>query len=189
MKRFDGVLRSVRVDELDELSLLAGTVYKETFGDEMSDDELESELANRSADYFRECLAHEDVVRVAEDPKDGSLCGFVQFGPMPGSCSYEIRKLYVRRDWQRRGVGSRLLQHSLSSLDARDVQICVWEENVAAVSLYTRFGFQKTSQRKQIIVNGQVEGEDLVLLRQARALVSFKRQSTFVFCLFRCVFL
>lgn len=200
----DCVKRPVRLNELEHLSRLAQETYRDTFGNSMTKEELESELVGRSTEYFQSAIAKGDTIVVVEDPHDKSLCAFVQFGPETDKSSWkvrepgdgrsddvhkdawEIRKLYVRRDWQKKRLGSSLLQLALDACPS-EVCICVWEENSNAIELYKRFGFCNSRFVRLLFHNGKIMGEDLVLIRPARQKIQFKRQSTVWDCGLTCV--
>jgi len=83
--------------------------------------------------------------------RDGRAIGYVQAGPctLPHpeatpACG-EVKRLYVRREAQGSGLGSRLLQISLDWLSApgRRLWIGVWSQNHRAQKLYARHGFER----------------------------------------------
>eukprot|EP00746_Dinoflagellata_sp_MGD_P144192 gnl/MRDRNA2_/MRDRNA2_76938_c0_seq3.p1 gnl/MRDRNA2_/MRDRNA2_76938_c0~~gnl/MRDRNA2_/MRDRNA2_76938_c0_seq3.p1 ORF type:complete len:138 (-),score=16.43 gnl/MRDRNA2_/MRDRNA2_76938_c0_seq3:60-473(-) len=54
-----------------------------------------------------------------------------------------IRHAYVRMAWQRRGFGTRVLQHLLDGQESgRPVLIGTWATNHEAISFYQKHGFE-----------------------------------------------
>jgi putative acetyltransferase len=75
--------------------------------------------------------------------------------------------LFVARDWQRRGVGTRLLQALLDLADnwllLRRVELTVFVDNQRAKRLYERLGFEVEGLRKlSVIAEGQIKDEYLM---------------------------
>ncbi|KAK0331720.1 hypothetical protein LTR94_027787, partial [Friedmanniomyces endolithicus] len=84
--------------------------------------------------------------------RDGQLAGFANAGPnglphedaQPGDM--ELRRLYIARDAQGLGLGTRLLTQALDWMQARTqdaLWIGVWSGNEKAIKLYGAYGFEK----------------------------------------------
>ena len=58
----------------------------------------------------------------------------------------------VRDAWQRRGIGTALLTAAINLadnwLDLRRLELTVFADNVAAIALYTRFGFVREGEQR-----------------------------------------
>ncbi len=185
---FVRLLDSSNAQELSELERVATSVYAETFGDDMEDEDLETELKSRSADYFLSAVKSlGDDILVAMG-NDGHVIGFVQIGATD-DLQMEIRKLYVQGEWQGRGVGTELLLQALGlerSQKAEQISLCVWDENAPALRLYRRFGFE-ISGKKEVVCNNRVIGEDLVMTRPKSVSYSFAKQMEKWDCGLACV--
>ncbi len=81
----------------------------------------------------------------------GRAIGYIQVGPcglphpeVTPACG-EVKRLYVRREAQGTGLGSRLLKVGLGWLTApgRRLWIGVWSQNLGAQRLYARHGFER----------------------------------------------
>lgn len=158
------------------LAALAAATYADAFGYSFSAEDLAAHLARHlSAERFAQYVA-DDVVLVAEmaGGAAGSLVGYVQFGaagaeyaPLdPGG--QELRRLYVAREHQRQGIGTRLLAAALAHLQlqaANAVYLDVWEHNPGAIALYTRHGFQVIGARSFEVASGAETSCDLILVR------------------------
>jgi ribosomal protein S18 acetylase RimI-like enzyme len=74
---------------------------------------------------------------------DGQLLGFASYGPVAAR-ELKLHKLYVHPEWQRRGLGSRLLQHLEEQGRQRGfaaVILAVNKRNDKAVAAYRKNGF------------------------------------------------
>ena len=74
----------------------------------------------------------------------GELRGFASYGPTPVAGELKLHKLYVHPDFQRQGLGARLLEHVQSAALARGfttLMLAVNKRNTRAVAAYRKHGF------------------------------------------------
>lgn len=71
---------------------------------------------------------------------DGRVGGVSDLGRYEGRAV--VWKLYLRRDWQGRGLGRALLDRSVAAAGTEDVWLDVFAENHRAVGFYTAQGFE-----------------------------------------------
>jgi GNAT superfamily N-acetyltransferase len=105
----------------------------------------------------------------------GTAVGYALAGPcalphpeVTAGCG-ELKRIYLLRDWQGGGRGSRLLAEALAWLEARttgDLWIGVWSGNLGAQRLYARMGFEKAGEY-QFRVGRTLDDE--FILRRRRA--------------------
>lgn len=168
-------IRDLLPDEVPALAELAARTYRETFGEDLEEEELAAELEeSRSEAYFRDAMRQDTflVVEVA-----GSLVGYVQLSdvkvtvrgapedlrPRPGDQA--VNALYVSKDRQGMGIGRALLHAAFAHerfRKAAAIFIDVWEENRRAVTFYRSYGFQSVGHC-DVVMGGEVVGSDLVL--------------------------
>ncbi len=159
------------------LSELAQETYTDAFGASMSADDLRAHLErNLSAENLERMLGV-DTFFVAKH--EGQLIGYVQFGKCNPSTEfgtsfeqanaqtdYELKRLYVLREYQNQNIGSQLmnaaLEHPLMK-NAPRIFLDVWEHNHGAHRLYQRFGFQVVGARKFEVASGGETSADLVM--------------------------
>lgn len=82
----------------------------------------------------------------------------------PGK-SFYIDTVFVSEQHQRNGIATQLLMH-LNTFDLRSYQfltLYVWETNLAAVSLYEKFGFQVLSTHRSDNDNFPISDERLLM--------------------------
>ncbi len=142
--------RATAADAL-ALSEIGALTFVETFGHMYSPKDLADFLAEEQAPDRYRAWAQDDryALWIAED--GDRTVGFALAGPCtlphaevtPG-CG-ELKRIYLRRDAQGTGIGTRMLNTALDWLTApgRDLWIGVWSENHGAQRLYQRHGFEK----------------------------------------------
>ncbi len=156
--------------ELKPLSLLAQKTYVDAFGHSFQPDDLDAHLtANLSENTFKEFLSR-DAILVAVD--DEIIIGFVQFGQAEGydeiisDHDWTIKRLYVLRDYQNKGIGSQLMHKTLDVMKENTVKrvfLDVWEHNPGAIRFYQRFGFEVIGTQKFKVASGAETSDDLVM--------------------------
>jgi ribosomal-protein-alanine N-acetyltransferase len=73
----------------------------------------------------------------------------------------------VTPDWQRRGLGERLLRElgkAAAARGAKQLYVDVAEDNTAALALYSRLGFAATARRKGYYARRTAPPSDALLL-------------------------
>lgn len=161
-------IRNLIKADIPSLAQLAQQTYAETFGKTMSEEELEKALDARSENYFSSVI-DKDVILVAIE--DNQLVGFIQFGrvtygTIPATSSdIELNKIYVKKQHQGKGIGSKLIEAMLDHdrlVDIKNIFLDVFAQNKKAISLYQRFGF-KIIGKTPFEINGQIIGYDLLM--------------------------
>lgn len=102
-------------------------------------DKLQDELLNESSDFFFLYA-------------DGVLAGYLKLNEAPpqtdlqDSNALELERIYVAKEFQGQGLGTALIQKTLSIAAERKkryVWLGVWEKNENAISFYEKQGFYK----------------------------------------------
>ena len=144
-------LRRATVADAQALAEVGASTFVETFGNMYSAKDLADFLATEQTPERYRAWAQDPryALWLAEDGE--RTLGFALAGPCslphdevtPG-CG-ELKRVYLRREAQGAGVGTRLLNAALDWLTApgRDLWIGVWSENFGAQRLYERHGFEK----------------------------------------------
>lgn len=126
-----------------------------TYGPELQDAELRDPAA---------------ATLLAEDGR--RLAGYAQLreGPAPecvsGPMPIEIRRFYVDRTWQGRGVAQALMMATLEAgreRGARTVWLAVWERNLRAQAFYRKCGFEDCGAQEFVL--GRDRQTDRVMAR------------------------
>jgi ribosomal protein S18 acetylase RimI-like enzyme len=148
-------IRRATVEDAPALSALAARTFSETFGHLYPAEDLQGFLAESYAlERSQVVLAHPDyAVWLLE--KDGVAIGHAAAGPCglphaqarPGHG--ELKRLYLLKEQQNCGWGSRLFETALQWLERdgpRPLWIGVWSENFGAQRFYARYGFSKVGE-------------------------------------------
>ena len=187
------MLRRATLEDADALSALASTCFTQTFGhlyapadldrfihEAYSPKVLRSELADPQRPtwlFFQEPSLDADSApsptRV-DEASDGTLIGYVTVCPahLPHpevkEGDGEVQRLYLLREYQGGGRGSRMLEHALNWLEAdgpRTLWIGAWSENYGAQRLYGRYGFTKVGEYSFMV--GDPADREFILRRDA----------------------
>lgn len=168
------VIRIAEKRDVKSLTKLAIETYTDAFGDSIEASELAAHVATNLSESCIETFILKDVVLVAE--LEDQMIGFVHFSDInipvetPTNKSRTLRRLYVHRDFQNKGVGSSLmgaaLEHPLLK-GAEYIYLEVWEYNVGAQRFYKRYGFEKIDQRRFVLPSGAEADFDFIMVRRA----------------------
>ena len=82
-------------------------------------------------------------------------CGFIEFHQVDDFA--DIHNVEVEVECRGKGYGTKLLELFLSEMRNRGVTVITLEvraDNVAAISLYEKFGFKRAAVRKGYYANG-----------------------------------
>ncbi|HEY0335613.1 MAG TPA: GNAT family N-acetyltransferase [Stenotrophomonas sp.] len=167
-------IRRAGVADAERLSVLAARTFTETFGHLYPDEDLQAFLLEAYAvERARIVLAHPDyALWLVED--DGRAVGHAAAGPcgLPhaqvAQGDGELKRLYLLRDYQNGGWGSRLFDAALEWLlrhGPRTLWVGVWSENFGAQRFYARHGFEQVGEYEFPV--GRVRDREFILRREA----------------------
>ncbi|WP_339278158.1 GNAT family N-acetyltransferase [Paenibacillus sp. FSL W8-0426] len=157
------------VQLLQELSI---QTFNETFKDQNSPEnmkayldkafnlkQLEKEMANDSSDfyfiYFNEQLAGYMKMNTNDAQTENM-----------GNDSLEVERIYIKRDFQKHGLGKYLLNQAIEiarKQDKRKIWLGVWEKNENAIAFYEKMGFIQTGAHAFYM--GDEEQTDLIMTK------------------------
>ena len=93
------------------------------------------------------------------------LVGFVMGDPQPSQGFSWIATIGVHPDFQRRGIGGRLLAAAEAALSTPRIRLTVRRSNLGAIALYQKFGYQQTSVWEHYYAGGEA---GIVMEKQKR---------------------
>lgn len=171
----DVSIRMARESDIESLSRLAVRTYTDAFGTSFTDEDLRSHVERELSPTAVAQILERDVVLVAE--RRAKLVGFTQFGPTvaaarDASSAAELRRLYVERERQGLGIGSRLTTAALAHpilAGAQRVYLDVWTKNEAAQRFYRRHGFVPVGTRPFAVASGSETTPEIIMVRVRRA--------------------
>jgi ribosomal protein S18 acetylase RimI-like enzyme len=161
-------------NDLHALAKFARLTYEQAYGKEIEPTALSLHLKdNMSDETFKEILKVDHVYLAINRGRIGGFAqvGCVDFGyaehledfDQNGS---ELRRLYVKHELQRRGIGSALLSIAIKEF-ARTVYLTTWETNFDAQLFYAKHGFEKIGQIPQYSVDGVLNGYEYLMIRKS----------------------
>lgn len=121
--------------------------------------QLENELANPSSQFFLLHVNGEAAAYLKINVDDA------QTEPMGGE-SLEIERLYVKKPFQKHGLGKILFHHAVDlarELRKKKVWLGVWEHNDNALAFYKKMGLVQTGSHP--FVMGDDEQTDLIMTK------------------------
>jgi len=155
MSQSSHAIRRAGVDDAAVLSALAARTFTETFGHLYPPEDLQHFLQEAYAvERQRVILAHPEYAvwllergGVAIGHAAAGPCGLPHVDVRPGDG--ELKRLYLIKDEQSCGWGSRLLETALGWLERdgrRTLWLGVWSENFGAQRFYARYGFSRAGE-------------------------------------------
>jgi ribosomal-protein-alanine N-acetyltransferase len=87
--------------------------------------------------------------------RDGRLVGFVMGDPRPRQGFAWIATLAVHPNYQRQGIGARLLAAVEARLAVPRLKLTVRQSNAAAIALYRKFGYEQTNLLSRYYAGGE----------------------------------
>jgi ribosomal protein S18 acetylase RimI-like enzyme len=154
------------------LASFAARAFRETFEADNTAEDMALYLAANFGPGLQNAEIDDPgiVTLLAEDGR--RLAGYSQLheGPAPdcvaGGMPIEIRRFYVDRNWQGRGVAQALMMASLEAAMGRGVRtvwLAVWERNLRAQAFYRKCGFEDCGAKEFLL--GRDRQTDRVMVR------------------------
>lgn len=176
-------MNEVRIRRATEADVaLLAEMGAETFLDAYVQDIEEEQLAQFVAESFglqqqAAELADEAVVfLIAESGGKAVAYALLREAEWPASglpealgqgTTIELGRIYARKAWIGRGLGSALMRACLEEAAARDCQVMwlgVWERNERAITFYRKWGFVEIGE--QLFMLGEERQRDVVMGRR-----------------------
>jgi [ribosomal protein S18]-alanine N-acetyltransferase len=140
---------------------------------DMKESDLEEILAIEKKSFadpwsrrlFKETLSFPHSVNFVLQEATGALVGYINFYLIAGEA--HMLNLAIHRDWRKKGLASRLLNHAIDFLRHRGAAhffLEVREGNLEAIRLYSKFGFEHIGRRKRYYVE---TNEDALVMHLA----------------------
>ncbi len=153
-------IRPATIDDAATLAELGRVTFVEAFGHLYTPEDLQAFIdESHSVAAYARALANPDyALWLAE--QEGVAVGYAQAGPcgLPHAEAQpvdgELKRLYLLRAAQNRGVGVAMLQVALAWLERdgpRKLWISVWSENEGAQRFYGRHGFEHAGEYEFIV--------------------------------------
>lgn len=163
-------IKRITVQELDQLKEIGRKTFHETFSESNDDENMKKYLDEKfSSDKLIEELNNTDsefYFATLENDVIGYLK--VNFGEsqteLKDDTALEIERIYVSKDFHGKKVGKLLYEKAIQIAKDKNVHyvwLGVWENNVRAISFYTKNGFVEFD--KHIFKLGDDEQIDIMM--------------------------
>ena len=165
-------IKKCTLDDLHELQAISIETFTETFKEHnlpehlqaylekaYNLDKLKQELAIPSS-YFYFIYADQQIAGYLKLNTDDA-----QSEPM-GADSLEVERIYVRKAFQKFGIGKQLLNKAIelaAEQNKTTIWLGVWEENENAIEFYRKKGFVQTGSHSFYM--GDDEQVDLIMVK------------------------
>ncbi len=154
----------LRPDEAEALAELADRIWHAHYRDIIPPAQIEYMLRQRyRPDLVRQLMARGDQWLVARAGE--ALIGFAHGYPLSES-DYKLDKLYVHPDWQRHGIGGRLIGELAARARAHGCNrlvLRVNRNNRSAIQAYLKYGFQVVTSLVEDIGGGFVMDDHVMV--------------------------
>ena len=176
-------IRRATPADAEALSEIGARTFTETFGHLYPPEDL--------TEFLAEAYGLESTRKTLGDPAkaawlveaEGGVIGYAEAGPcslphpeVTSACG-ELKRFYLLKAWQNRGLGKPLFALTLDWLlrdGPRDVWIGVWSENFGAQRFYGREGFAKVGEYGFRV--GATVDHEFILRRRAEEFTSIAAQ-------------
>jgi len=156
------------------LAEFGARTFRETFAADNTAEDMEKHLASAWSPSLQDAeLRDPRLDTLLAVDSGGALAGFAQlrdeYAPacVPTRKPVELKRFYVDRPWQGRGLARELMaevERAARRRGARELWLGVWERNERAQAFYRKCGFERVGT--QIFVVGDDPQTDHVMLRK-----------------------
>ncbi len=141
-------IRPAAFSDIEGMSVVVDSAWRENYRDIFTADIIDKFTGRHRRESFKSLLDHGvDILVLTADGEVAALCAFQRSDALP-DCA-EIILMYVHPNYQRKGLGWRLLSHVLNEL-RRGGYLCAVldtaEKNEGARRFYEKFGFTLQKQ-------------------------------------------
>lgn len=165
-------IKKCTLDDVVELQAVSKETFTETFQEQNSLEHLNA--------YLERAYNLEQLKRELANPSshfyfvlyDQQVAGYLKINTgnaqseEMGEDSLEVERIYVKKDFQKHGLGKQLLNKSMEmalELNKSKVWLGVWEENDNAIAFYQKKGFVQTGAHSFFM--GDDEQIDLIMTK------------------------
>jgi RimJ/RimL family protein N-acetyltransferase len=169
-------VRSAEAADAGRLAEMGARIFRETFTPDNRPEDVEQYVGTA----FGEAIQRAEIADVRVDTLiadlDGEAVGYAQLrtmlppAPIEAPGSIELRRFYVDRAHQGRGVAQTLMEaveRVAAERDAAAIWLGVWERNPRAIAFYRKSGFLDVGSH--VFVLGSDPQTDRIMLRPRRS--------------------
>jgi diamine N-acetyltransferase len=166
------IIKECTLEDVNKLQEISYETFNETFKDQNSPENMDAylkrafnlkqlgkELSNPLSQFFFVYVNHEVAGYLKVNSNDAQ-------SEEMGEESLEIERIYIKKDFQKHGLGKYLLNKAIEvAMENNKVQIWlgVWEKNENAIAFYEKMGFVQTGVHSFYM--GDEEQIDLIMTK------------------------
>ncbi|OBA01744.1 GNAT family acetyltransferase [Bacillus subtilis] len=159
-------------EDLKTLQEISIETFNDTFKDQnssenmkaylesaFSSEQLEKELSTMSSQFFFVYCHHEAAGYLKVNTDDAQ-------SEEMGDESLEIERIYIKKEFQKHGLGRHLLNKALDvalECNKKKIWLGVWEKNDNAIAFYKKMGFVQTGTHSFYM--GEEEQTDFIMTK------------------------
>jgi ribosomal protein S18 acetylase RimI-like enzyme len=161
-------IRRARADDAPALAAFGRQAFTDTFGTLYPAKHLADYLdgAYQPEIQAQEIADSEQAIFVATE--NAAIAGYLWVGPLTlpieaETCAVELKRLYLGKAWQGRGLGDALMLAAFDEAKRRgatEMFLSVWVDNHRARRFYARYGFEEVG--RQIFWVGATPDDDRI---------------------------
>lgn len=138
-------IRPAALPDVEGMSLVVDKAWRENYKDIFSAEKIAAYTGGYRRESFTGLInGGKDVFVLLCDGEVTAVCAAQTCAEKPFEGYAEIMLLYVLPEWQRKGLGKKLLSHTLRKMRGKGYKSAVLdtaEKNAAARRFYEKFGF------------------------------------------------
>lgn len=146
-------IRHAELSDVESMSVVVDSAWRENYREIFPDEVIAKYTGEHRRESFIVLLSRGvDIFVLTADGEVAALCAFQQTVALP-DCA-EIMLMYVHPDYQRKGLGGRLLNFTLNELRFMGFVRAVLdtaEKNEGARRFYEKFGFTEQKSFEDLV--------------------------------------
>jgi ribosomal protein S18 acetylase RimI-like enzyme len=163
-------IRTVTIKDLDQLVQISISTFYETFSQENTEENIQK--------FIEESYSAEKILTELNNPNSQfyfvsyrkKIVGYLKINQLDaqtekiGSEALEIERIYIKKNYQRLGIGQKLIQFTIDHARINSkylIWLGVWSQNYSAIKFYKKLGFIEFGQH--IFTLGNDEQLDLLM--------------------------
>lgn len=158
------MIREGKLSDADQISKIKVESWKETYKNLMPDNVLEDITFEKEKEKFINKFGKRRIVVYEENDE---ILGYSFFGKRQNliqenmaDYTSEIYALYIKNDYRRKGVGTKIIQHICNTLkEENNDKVLLWclKGNQGAIDFYKKNGFEYLKDKAQELNGINVE--------------------------------
>lgn len=162
-------MKECTLEDLTTLQEISYETFNETFREQNKPENIDA--------YLKNAFTLDKLHKELSDPAsqfffiylNGRLAGYLKLNTGDAQSeemdeeALEIERIYIKRNYQKHGLGKVLLQKAEEMSEDKKIWLGVWERNENALAFYKKHGFVQTGAHTFFM--GDEEQTDLIMMK------------------------